>query len=92
MTQLENEHLLMKLTVEESLIFASKLKNISNVKQTFHKNNAEKLLDKLGLRMRRDVSLHNCSGGQRKSLAIAGKYFSGNSDYFPDSYSSGTLN
>lgn len=71
LTQSENEHLLMKLTVEESLIFASKLKNISHVKETFHKNNTEILLDKLGLRMCRDVSVDNCSGGQRKSLAIA---------------------
>jgi ABC-type multidrug transport system ATPase subunit len=71
LTQSEVEHLLMKLTVEESLIFASKLKNISNDIELDHKSNAQNLLRKLGLRICKDVSVYNCSGGQRKRLAIA---------------------
>jgi ABC-type multidrug transport system ATPase subunit len=71
LTQSEGEHLLMKLTVEESLIFASKLKNISNNVEVNHKSNARDLLMKLGLTMCKDVSVYNCSGGQCKRLAIA---------------------
>jgi ABC-type multidrug transport system ATPase subunit len=61
----------MKLTVEESLIFVSKLKNISNNEEVDHKSNAQDLLKKLGLRKCKDVSVYNCSSGQRKRLAIA---------------------
>ncbi len=71
LTQSEVKHLLMKLTVEESLIFASKLKNISNNEEVDHKSNAQDLLKKLGLRKCKDVSVYDCSSGQRKRLAIA---------------------
>jgi len=69
-TQSEAEHLLMRLTVKESLFYASKLKNIGNEEKFDHEKNVEALLNKLDLQICRNNVVSNCSGGQRKRLAI----------------------
>lgn len=59
-----------RLTVWESIVFASRLCNNSN-KYTKHNVVAQELIKKLGLELCADNLAINCSGGQRKKLSIA---------------------
>ncbi len=63
------EHLLMSLTANESLIYASKLKNTD--KQLNHKQNVNKLMTHLMILDTRDTIIDNCSGGEQKRIVIA---------------------
>ena len=63
------EHLLNGLTALQSLIYASKLKNIN--KKCDHKRNAQNLMQELGISHISDTSVVDCSGGEQKRLAIA---------------------
>jgi len=65
------EHLLMGLTANESLIYASKLKNSAEDVQIDHKKGAEKLLSDLMVSDIANTVVGNCSGGEQKRLAIA---------------------
>ena len=64
------DHILEHLTVKESLIFASRLRNADR-HYVNHIQIAENLVKKLGLETCFNTLAHRCSGGQRKRLSIA---------------------
>ena len=64
------DHLLEHLTVRESLMFASRLRNADR-HYVKHDNIADDLVKKLGLEVCVNTVAHRCSGGQRKRLSIA---------------------
>ncbi|RWS07730.1 ABC transporter-like protein 12 [Dinothrombium tinctorium] len=66
----QQECLIEVLTVEESIMYASKLKN-HHFEQARHEANCEKLLSELNLERCRNVRLAKCSGGERKRVSIA---------------------
>lgn len=78
-SQNEEDHLLLNLTVEESIRFACKVKNNSSCRlMTIHKDKASadselvsSLIDQLDLERCRHTLARKCSGGQKKRLAIA---------------------
>jgi ABC-type multidrug transport system ATPase subunit len=63
------EHLLSGLTAQQSLIYASKLKNHTIVCD--HKRIAQNLLRELNIFHIRNTNVQECSGGEQKRLAIA---------------------
>ena len=73
-TQNEEDHLLLNLTVEESIRFASKVKNNSScrmIKKCFDSDLVSNLIEQLDLVRCRHTLVNKCSGGQKKRLAIA---------------------
>ena len=69
--QNHKEHLIMKLTVKESLMYSSLLKNHQIRGYKFnHEENIEKILNDLLLIDCRDNLVVNCSGGEQKRLSI----------------------
>ena len=67
-----NQHLIMKLTVKESLMYSSLLKNSQYKRyQLNHEENIEKILNDLLLNECKDNLVANCSGGEQKRLSIA---------------------
>lgn len=74
-TQNEEDHLLLNLTVEESIRFASKIKNNSGCtvvkKGAIDADIVNSLIDQLDLERCRHTLVGKCSGGQKKRLAIA---------------------
>ena len=75
-TQNEEDHLLLNLTVEESIRFASKIKNNSSCLHVVEKGGIDadivsSLIDQLDLERCRHTLAGKCSGGQKKRLAIA---------------------
>jgi ABC-type multidrug transport system ATPase subunit len=75
-TQNEEDHLLLNLTVEESIRFASKIKNNSSCRLVKRKGALDSdivssLIDQLDLERCRHTLVGKCSGGQKKRLAIA---------------------
>ena len=69
--QEHNQHLIMKLTVKESLMYSSLLKNYQIRRYKFnHEENVEKILDDLLLTNCKDNLVVNCSGGEQKRLSI----------------------
>ena len=67
-----NQHLIMELTVKESLMYSSLLKNSQIRKYKFnHEENIEKILSDLLLTECKDHLVVNCSGGEQKRLSIA---------------------
>ena len=70
--QEQKEHLLMRLTVKESLMYSSLLKNdqIRNYKFN-HENNIETILNDMLLNECKDNLVADCSGGEQKRLSIA---------------------
>ena len=72
--QHEREHLIMCLTVRESLMFASKLKNSdikSDTDPVCHVTNVKDIMDELLIDDIADTRVECCSGGQQKRLTIA---------------------
>ena len=70
-TQEQKEHLLMRLTVKESLMYSSLLKNYQIRKYKFnHENNIETILNEMLLNQCKDNLIYNCSGGEQKRLSI----------------------
>ena len=72
--QHEKEYLIMCLTVEESLMYASKLKNSDlkpNTGAIDHQNNVKTIMDELMISDICDNRVDCCSGGQQKRLTIA---------------------
>lgn len=70
-TQNEKDHLLMNLTVFESLFYASELKNPYRTSESQHLEIIKQLLDELDLSKVEHVAVQRCSGGQKKRIAIA---------------------
>ncbi|XP_027205546.2 uncharacterized protein LOC113799154 [Dermatophagoides pteronyssinus] len=68
-TQEISSHLTPGLTAQQSLIYASKLKNLGE--SIDHKNNALSMLKELEIIDTADTLVDKCSGGQRKRLALA---------------------
>ena len=61
----------MKLTVKESLMYSSLLKNYQIRKYKFnHEENIEKIISDLLLTDCQDNLVVNCSGGEQKRLSI----------------------
>lgn len=73
LTQDVSRHLLPGLTAKQSLIYASKLKNScrSLGNKVDHEEIAVNLLDELALTEISSTLTQNCSGGERKRLALA---------------------
>ena len=69
--QNHKEHLIMKLTVKESMMYSSLLKNHQIRGYKFnHQENIEKILNDLLLIDCQDNLVVNCSGGEQKRLSI----------------------
>jgi len=66
-----NEHLIKGLTVRQSLIYASKLKNSKKCVNVDHQNSVRSLMNELMISDIADSSVQNCSGGQQKLIVIA---------------------
>ena len=70
--QEQKEHLLMRLTVKESLMYSSLLKNYQMRKYKFnHEENIERILNDMLLNECKDNLVGLCSGGEQKRLSIA---------------------
>ncbi len=67
----QNERLLKGLTVRQSLIYASKLKNSNEKERVNHKNNVKDLMSELLISDIGENLIDNCSGGEIKRLTIA---------------------
>lgn len=65
-----SHHLMPGLTAMQSLIFASRFKNQAN-ENVDHKKVAETILAELNLTHVSDTKVENCSGGEKKRLALA---------------------
>nr|XP_046914359.1 ABC transporter G family member 30-like [Dermatophagoides farinae] len=65
-----SSHLLPGLTAKQSLTYASMLKNTMENKNLDHEAIAMKILKELDLVDTKDTYVQNCSGGQRKRLAL----------------------
>ncbi len=70
-TQNERDHLLLNLTVSESLYYASELKNPFGTSRVQHSEIVRRLLEELDLVKVENVKVARCSGGQKKRIAIA---------------------
>ncbi|ODN04903.1 ATP-binding cassette sub-family G member 1 [Orchesella cincta] len=68
--QNEREHLLLSLTVSQSLQYASLLKNPRKTPNAVHKEIVKRLLIDLGLESCANTTVAKCSGGQMKRLAF----------------------
>ncbi|KAH7643185.1 hypothetical protein HUG17_9876 [Dermatophagoides farinae] len=66
-----SNHLIPGLTSKQSLVYASKLKNCHETQTIDHEQVASKLLDELDMANTANTMVQNCSGGERKRLALA---------------------
>ncbi|KPM08599.1 ABC transporter sub-family G-like protein 16 [Sarcoptes scabiei] len=73
LTQDVSEHLLPGLTAKQSLIYASRLKNQHSCDDSIidHDQIAMNLLNELDISTIAETFVQNCSGGERKKLALA---------------------
>lgn len=69
-TQHEGDHLLLNLTVAESLYYASELKNPYKTTKQQHTANVIQILTDLDLVKVEKTLVGSCSGGQKKRVAI----------------------
>lgn len=69
-TQTERDHLLLNLTVFESLYYASEIKNPYKTTRKEHTEIVKQLLDELDLVKVENTRVFRCSGGQKKRIAI----------------------
>ena len=69
--QNNREHLIMGLTAQQNMIYASKLKNSANNTKIDHKKNVSDILSQLMISDIADTKVMNCSGGEQKRLSIA---------------------
>lgn len=65
------DHLVSGLTVEQTLIYASKLKNSKTKGKINHKEMAKQLMDELLISEIRKTNVCDCSGGELKRIIIA---------------------
>ena len=69
--QQQKQHLIMQLTVQESLMYSSLLKNYQIRKYQFnHQENIERILNDMLLNKCKDNLVGLCSGGEQKRLSI----------------------
>ena len=66
-----SEHLVIGLTVSQTLIYASKLKNSEISHKIDHKLKAKELMEELLITDIRDTNTRDCSGGELKRVLIA---------------------
>ena len=66
-----SNHLIPGLTGRQSLVYASKLKNCHERQSINHDQIATNLLDELDIANTANTMVQNCSGGERKRLALA---------------------
>ena len=66
-----SEHLLSGLTVKQTLLYASKLKNPGNFKNLDHNSIISQILSDLMICDTLDNRVESCSGGEQKRIAIA---------------------
>ncbi|KAH7642959.1 hypothetical protein HUG17_9650 [Dermatophagoides farinae] len=66
-----SKHLIPGLTSKQSLIYASKLKNCHETQTIDHEQVADNLLNELDMTNTGNTLVQNCSGGERKRLALA---------------------
>lgn len=69
-TQNEKDHLLVNLTVTESLYYASEMKNSYKTSRREHEAIVQGLLADLDLLKVGNTTVEKCSGGQKKRIAI----------------------
>ena len=65
-----SEHLLKGLTVRQTLLYASKLKNSQIIVDLDHNQNVEDLMSRLLISDISDNGVEKCSGGERKRVVI----------------------
>ena len=65
-----SEHLLKGLTVRQTLLYASKLKNSQIIVDLDHNQNVEDLMSRLLISDISDNRVEKCSGGERKRVVI----------------------
>ncbi|KPM03255.1 ABC transporter sub-family G-like protein 5 [Sarcoptes scabiei] len=70
-TQEISGHLMPGMTALQTLIYASRFKNINETSKIDHQQIALNLLEELDLTDAVNTLVQNCSGGQRKRLALA---------------------
>nr|XP_027202656.1 ABC transporter G family member 2-like [Dermatophagoides pteronyssinus] len=71
LTQEVSSHLMPGLTALQSLIYASRLKNAQEVnKEINHESIAKNILNELDITDTAETYVQNCSGGERKRLAL----------------------
>ena len=66
-----SDHLLKGLTVRQTLLYASKLKNSNVITKLDHKKNVEELMSKLSISDISDNRIERCSGGEQKRVLVA---------------------
>ncbi|KAH7642902.1 hypothetical protein HUG17_9593 [Dermatophagoides farinae] len=66
-----SKHLIPGLTSKQSLVYASKLKNCHETQTIDHEQVADNLLNELDMTNTANTLVQNCSGGERKRLALA---------------------
>ncbi|KAH7643184.1 hypothetical protein HUG17_9875 [Dermatophagoides farinae] len=66
-----SNHLIPGLTSKQSLVYASKLKNCHQGQTIDHEQVATNLLNELDMANTANTMVQNCSGGERKRLALA---------------------
>ncbi|XP_015789963.1 ATP-binding cassette sub-family G member 1-like [Tetranychus urticae] len=64
------DHLIPTLTVYETLMYASRLRNLSKTSDQYHSHRVEAIMTDLNLLGSRNVLVRRISGGQRKRLSI----------------------
>lgn len=72
----QDNYLMERLSVYESLYYACKLNNINSNQENDHSDSVNKLISLFGLENIRDTRIIRCSGGQQKRLSIALELFS----------------
>ncbi|KAH7644308.1 abc transporter-like protein 17 [Dermatophagoides farinae] len=70
LTQEVSGHLMPGLTTLQSLIYASRLKNVLEESIVNHESIAKNILNELGIADTADTYVQKCSGGERKRLAL----------------------
>jgi len=75
-TQNQSEHLLDGLTVKQTLIYASKLKNSNSYVKVNHQKIIKDLMSELMISETENTYVENCSGGQQKRIVIASELIS----------------
>nr|XP_046912722.1 LOW QUALITY PROTEIN: uncharacterized ABC transporter ATP-binding protein/permease YOL075C-like [Dermatophagoides farinae] len=63
-------HLMSGLTARQTLVYASRLKNLIQLKKIDHEAIADKILNELSIIQTANIAVQNCSNGERKRLAL----------------------
>ena len=66
----QREHIISGLTVQQTLTYASKLKN-TGIPKVNHNMNANDLMSELAINDIKDINIEKCSSGQQKRVVMA---------------------